>query len=325
MTDLTQVIDHGRAALALDAAVLERVSRMAGDLAVNLVVAALILAATFFAARWAGAATRRALARLQKRHPDPTLQGFLVQVVRVIVIAVGLVAVLQRLGVQTTSIIAILGAASLAIGLALQGTLSNVAAGVMLLILRPYRVGDVVQVGDRAGTVRKLDLFTTQIVDANNMKITVPNSRVLGDIIINISGQRTRRIEMLVGVDYDTDLERAMDVMKAVADEHPNVLDEPPVWAGVTNFLDSAVEITLQAWVKSENWWQTRADLHLMVKHAFDKAGVVIPYPHQVELQRRIEPKPRRRAPAKPQPEPTEKPRSAAARASAMGAGQGGA
>lgn len=326
MTELDDVIQQGQAALNVSPVVLERISRMAGDLAVNLAVAALILIATFFIARWAGAATRRALGRIQRRHPDPTLQGFLVQVVRVIVIAVGLIAVLQRLGVQTTSIIAILGAASLAIGLALQGTLSNVAAGVMLLILRPYRVGDVVQVGDRSGTVQKLDLFTTRMVDANNMRITVPNSKVLGDIIINISGQRTRRIEMMIGVDYDTCLDDALETLKAMAEEHPAVLEEPAVWAGVTNFLDSSIEVTLQAWVKSENWWQTRADLHLMAKHALDKAGIVLPYPHQVQLDRAdAAPKPRRKADPKPQPAEPEKARTPAAKASAMGAGQGGA
>ena len=326
ITDLNDVIQQGQAALDFDAALVERVTRMAGDLAVNLVVAALILIATFFVARWAGGWTRRALVRLQKRNPDPTLQGFLVQVVRVIVIAVGLIAVLQRLGVQTTSIIAILGAASLAIGLALQGTLSNVAAGVMLLILRPYRVGDVVQVGERAGVVRKLDLFTTVMIDANNMKITVPNSQVLGDVIVNISGQRTRRIELFIGVDYDSDLEQAMEVMKAAAAEHPNVLEDPPVWAGVTGFLDSSVQIDLQAWVKSDNWWQTKADLHLMIKHALDKGGVVIPYPHQVHVTRaQAAPKPRRKADPKPQPVEAEKPRTPAAKATAMGAGQGGA
>jgi len=295
MTDLTHVIDQGREALTLNAAVIDRVTRMAGDLAVNLVVAALILIATLVVAHWASRAVSRMLARAKRRAPDPMLEGFLVQMVRVIVIAVGLVAVLQRLGVQTTSIIAVLGAASLAIGLALQGTLSNVAAGVMLLILRPYRVGDVVQVGDKTGTVQKLDLFTTRLIDPNNMRITVPNSQVLGDAIVNISGQKTRRIELPMGVDYDSDLNEVMEVMKQVAADHAAVLKDPPVWAGVINFLDSSVEIMLHAWVKSPDFWQTKADLHLAMKAAFDKAGIVIPYPHQVDLNRSLAaPKPKK-------------------------------
>jgi small conductance mechanosensitive channel len=302
MTDLTNVIDQGRQALTLNAALLERVSRMAGDLAVNLVVAAVILAATWFIAKWAGRVVSRALGRMKRRAPDPMLEGFLVQVVRVIVFAVGFVAVLQRLGVQTTSIIAVLGAASLAIGLALQGTLSNVAAGVMLLILRPYKVGDVVQVGDKAGTVQKLDLFTTRMIDANNMRITVPNAQVLGDVIVNISGQRTRRVELPIGVDYDSDLNHVMTVMTSTASEHEAVLEDPPTWAGVTNFLDSSVEVTLHAWVKSPDWWQTKADLHLAMKAAFDREGIVIPYPHQVDLPRSA---------AAPKPRKTSKPNTA--------------
>lgn len=295
LADVNQALEQGAQALNLNAAVLERVSRMAGDLAVNLVVAAIILAATWFIAKWAGRVVSRALGRMKRRAPDPMLEGFLVQVVRVIVFAIGFVAVLQRLGVQTTSIIAVLGAASLAIGLALQGTLSNVAAGVMLLILRPYKVGDVVQVGDKAGTVQKLDLFTTRMIDANNMRITVPNAQVLGDVIVNISGQRTRRIELPIGVDYDSDLNHVMAVMTSTASGHDAVLEDPPTWAGVTNFLDSSVEVTLHAWVKSPDWWQTKADLHLAMKAAFDREGIVIPYPHQVDLPRTVAaPKPRK-------------------------------
>ena len=294
MTDLNNVINQGREAVSLNAAMIDRATQMAGNLTINLVVAALILIATLFIARWASRAVSRMLSRSKRRTPDPMLEGFLVQVVRVIVIAVGLVAVLQRLGVQTTSILAVLGAASLAIGLALQGTLSNVAAGVMLLVLRPYRVGDVVQVGDKTGTVQKLDLFTTRLIDPNNMRITVPNSQVLGDAIVNISGQKTRRIELAIGVDYDSDLNEVMEVMKATAAGHPAVLKDPPPWSGVIRFLDSSIEVMLHSWVKSGDYWQTKADLHLAMKAAFDKAGIVIPYPHQVDLHRSLAaPKPK--------------------------------
>ena len=337
MTDLNNVINQGREAVSLNAAMIDRATQMAGNLAINLVVAALILIATLFIARWASRAVSRMLSRSKRRAPDPMLEGFLVQLVRVIVIAVGLVAVLQRLGVQTTSILAVLGAASLAIGLALQGTLSNVAAGVMLLILRPYRVGDVVQVGDKTGTVQKLDLFTTRLIDPNNMRITVPNSKVLGDAIVNISGQQTRRIELAIGVDYDSDRDgdrdsdahhdsdanEVMEVMKATAAGHPAVLKDPPPWSGVIRFLDSSIEVMLHSWVKSGDYWQTKADLHLAMKAAFDKAGIVIPYPHQVDLHRSL---------AAPKPKTTKAPdlkksrrtqaaqgRSAAAKAQAAG------
>jgi small conductance mechanosensitive channel len=259
---------------------------MAGDLAVNLVVAALIFGLTLFIASWAGKAMERMLSRTRGTRHDPLLRGFLIQIARVLIISVGLIAVLQRLGVQTTSIIAVLGAASLAIALALQGTLSNVAAGVMLLMLRPYRVGDVVQIGDRMGTVQKMDLFTTRIIDPANMRLTVPNSKVLDDVIINISGQRTRRIDLKIGVDYDSHLGEVLEVFSTAAASHPNVLADPPTWAGPSGFLDSSIEITVYAWVKSPNYLQTKADLHVILKQACDDTGIVIPYPHQVAVER---------------------------------------
>ncbi|HUH09404.1 MAG TPA: mechanosensitive ion channel domain-containing protein, partial [Brevundimonas sp.] len=160
---LTQTVAAGEKRLTVDAAILAKVADMAGDLAINLTIAALIFVVTLFVARWASGVTRRVLGRMRAFRHDQTVLSFAAQVVRVVIIIIGLIAVLQRLGVQTTSIIAVLGAASLAVGLALQGTLSNVAAGVMLLVLRPYRVGEVIDVGGASGTVQKLDLFTTQL------------------------------------------------------------------------------------------------------------------------------------------------------------------
>src|SRR5690606_32981761 len=200
---------------------------------------------TLLAARWASGAARKILGRTRLVRRDPTVLAFMVQIVRVVVVIIGMIAVLQRLGVQTTSIIAVLGAASLAVGLALQGTLSNVAAGVMLLILRPYRVGDLISVGSDIGSVQRLDLFTTQLVDGNNTKIVVPNKKVIDDTILNLSGQRTRRMEIKIGVGYGANLNQARDVLLTAARGVPEVLKEPTPWCGVTNLLDSSVELTL--------------------------------------------------------------------------------
>ena len=282
-TTLAAVAASSDRAIALDAALVARVTQMAGDLAVNLSVAALIVIATWFGSKWAARAARRALGRVRGLRDDKTVEGFIVQVVRVVVISVGLIAVLQRLGVQTTSIIAVLGAASLAIGLAMQGPLSNVAAGVLLLVLRPYRVGDVVDIGGVAGVVQNLNLFTTQMSNANNVKIVVPNSQVLGDVIQNISGQVTRRIEINFTVSYSADLNEAREVIRSTAAGHGKVLGDPPVWTGVTGLLDSAVQITMHAHVLSGDWWQTQADLFQMVKEALDEAGIEIPFPQAVE------------------------------------------
>lgn len=284
MTDLTTLLAVGERSLTIDAAMAAKLTQIAGDLAVNLSVAVLIFVVTLFASKWAAGATRRGLSRVRGFRHDPTVLSFAVQVVRVVVVIVGMIAVLQRLGVQTTSIIAVLGAASLAVGLALQGTLSNVASGIMLLILRPYRVGEIVDVGGMSGKVQRLDLFTTQLVNANNHKIVIPNSKVLSDPLINLTGQKTRRVEINFTVGYGENLKQARDVLAGVGAAHEAVLDDPEVWTGVTALLDSAVQITLHAWVKVDDWWQTQADLMQAGKEALDAAGIEIPFPHQVAV-----------------------------------------
>lgn len=283
-TSFNDAVAAGQRAVTVDAALLAKLTDLAGDLAVNLVIASIILAATVMGARWAARLTRRVLLRAQAFRHDQTILSFAVQVVRVMVYILGFIAILQRLGVQTTSIIAVLGAASLAVGLALQGTLSNVAAGVLLLVLRPYKVGDVIDINGAVGTVQRLDLFTTQMSNASNHKIVVPNSQVLGDVILNLSGQTTRRIEINFTVGYGEDLNAARAVLVRVAEDHEKVLADPPPWTGVTGLLDSAVQITLQAWVESGDWWQTQADLMQGGKEALDAAGIEIPFPHQVEV-----------------------------------------
>ena len=281
---LNDAVAVGQQAITIDAAVLVKLTDMAGNLAINLTIALLILIATVFVSRWASKVTRRTLSRVRGFQDDQTVLTFAAQVVRVIVYVIGLIAVLQRLGVQTTSIIAVLGAASLAVGLALQGTLSNVAAGVVLLILRPYKVGDVIDIGGASGTVQRLDLFTTQLSNANNHKIVVPNGKVLGEVIMNLSGQTTRRIEIDFTVGYGEDLGETRQVLESAAAGHGKVLKDPAPWTGVTGLLDSAVQVTLQAWVKSGDWWQTQADLMQAGKEALDAAGIEIPFPHQVEV-----------------------------------------
>jgi small conductance mechanosensitive channel len=281
---LTTLVADGTRAVGVDAAVLVKLTQVVGDFAVNLSIALLILGGTLLVSRWASSATRKALGRVRGFRHDPTVLSFAVQVVRVIVMLIGLIAVLQRLGVQTTSIIAVLGAASLAVGLALQGTLSNVAAGVMLLVLRPYRVGDVVDIGGKVGSVRKLDLFTTELFNASNHKIIVPNGQVLGDVVVNLSGQTRRRVEINFGVGYSEDIDAARAALLGVAAVHPTVMDDPPPWTGVTGLLDSAVQITLHAWVPSADWWQVQADLMQAGKEALDAAGIEIPFPHQVAV-----------------------------------------
>ena len=285
---LNRVTEAGDQRWASDAAIIAKLVDLAGQFAVNLLIASLIFVVTVIVARWASSAAKRILGRTRAFRHDPTVLNFAGQVVRVVVMIIGLIAVLQRLGVQTTSIIAVLGAASLAVGLALQGTLSNVAAGVMLLILRPYRVGDSVDVGGAGGVVRRLDLFTTELINSNNHKIVIPNSKVLNDVVINITGQKTRRIELKFTVGYGSNLKATGELLASVATGHPEVLPTPAVWTGVTALLDSSVEVTLHAWVPVEAWWQTQSDLLQSGKEALDAAGIEIPYPHQVSISHSV-------------------------------------
>ncbi len=257
---------------------------VAGDFAVNLGLAALILVATVFAAKWASRLVSQGLGRLRFSQHDSTLQQFGSELTRWIVALVGLIAVLQRLGVQTTSIIAVLGAASLAVGLALQGALSNVAAGVLLLILRPYRVGDQVELGTTVGTVRRLDLFHTDLATQDNRKVVVPNAKAVGDVLINRTTYGRRRTELDFNVGYRMDLDQVFKVALDAALAHPKVLKDPPPFCGVTALKDFAVQVTLYAWTAPGDWFQTGLDLRKAVKEAFDRAGVEIPFPVQVGI-----------------------------------------
>ena len=259
-----------------------------GDFAVNLLIAAVILALTLWASGLAARAVRRAIARLTRSSgADTTLQSFLASLTRWGVIVIGVTAVLQQLGIRETSILAVLGAASLAVGLALQGALSNVAAGVMILILRPYRVGDVVEINGRAGTVKALELFGTLLSDADNLDVFVPNSKVFGDVIINYSTPANRRMELTFRIDYGDDLDQALAVLLDCAKADKRVLAKPPPDARVTVLGDSAVTLALHAWAPVNVYWDVRFEMIRRAKLAMDAAGFVVPYPHQVSLERK--------------------------------------
>lgn len=257
-----------------------------GQFAVDLVIALVIVVVTWAVARQATHWVERFLTRFKATREDRTLQLFFGQLARWLVILIGLVAVLRRLGVEATSIIAVLGAASLAIGLALQGALSNVAAGVLLLVLRPYRVGDFVELAGRSGVVQRLDLFTTELATPDNLKVVVPNAKVLGDVLVNHAGHATRRVELVFDVDHEADPQTALRVLRDVAESHPQVLRDPVPWTGSTGMKDSAWQATLHCWTTGADWWQTRSDLIAAGLSAMRRAGLPLPYPHQVAIDR---------------------------------------
>jgi len=278
----------------------------AAQLGMSLIAAVLILLVTLWASKWLSRLAHNALAKVQAKHGgDAALQAFVGSLVRYVVIIVGLIAVLQQLGIKTTSILAVLGAASLAVGLAMQGALSNVAAGVMLLILRPYRAGDLVEVSGQRGNVVALDLFTTELVTLDGLKVIMPNGKVFGEMITNYSAPETRRMEITIGIDYDDDIDKALGVMLATANTDERVLDTPEPWARCVGLGDSSVNVSLRVWATQDNFWDLYHDLIKRLKQAFDAEGISIPFPHQVNVEKTPKPS----IGSKKPPAPPEKPR----------------
>lgn len=217
---------------------------------------------------------------------DPTLGSFTASMVKWAILAMVLVAVLGIFGIEATSIVAVLGAASLAIGLALQGTLSNLAAGVMLVVFRPYKLGQYVDIAGTSGTVKDLNLFTTELATPDNVQIIVPNGQAWGAIITNYSAHDTRRCDLTFGIGYDDDADKAMRIILDTARADGRVLDDPAPWVRVTGLGASSVDLTARLWCAAADYWDLKFSLTKAVKEAFDEAGITIPYPHQVEIQK---------------------------------------
>lgn len=282
-------------ALSGDPVMMRGLAATLGAFSMRLLVALLILAVTLWLAKKLGKVAERALTRLphHQQPADGALATFVSTLVKYVIVAIGLVAVLQQLGVQATSVLAVLGAASLAIGLALQGTLGNVAAGVMILLLRPYRAGDRVELNGRQGKVLSMDLFNTKLLDYDGLTLYLPNGKVFGDMIVNISQAGRRRIELTFGVDYEDDLDVALATLTELAEAEPRVLANPKPWAKVTALTDSAVSVTLRCWAKPDDWMDVRFDLTKRIKETLEARGLSFPYPHQVAVERTdLRPKP---------------------------------
>lgn len=225
---------------------------------------------------------RRALRRgLGRSNMDATLVPFVTSLVYYLVLAFVGIAVLGIFGIPTASFVAVLGAAGLAVGLALQGTLSNFAAGVMLLIFRPIRVGDFVEVGGTLGAVKEISIFSTTLASPDNVKITVPNSQIYGQTIKNFSGYDTRRVDMVFGVAYGDDIDLAMRTIRDIVSADPRVLPDPPVQIAVGELGASSVDLVVRPWCSGDDYWGLRFDLTHRVKVGLEAAGCSIPFPQQ--------------------------------------------
>lgn len=210
---------------------------------------------------------------------DDTVSHFLASTGKYVVIIFTFIALLDQFGVETTSLIAVLGAAGLAIGLALQGTLSNLAAGVMLLIFRPFKVGNFVEVGGQSGTVYAVSLFTTQLDTGDNVRISIPNGSVWGSAITNFSFHDTRRIQLVFGISYDDNIDDAMQIIRDVVTADSRSLNTPEPVVAVTELGDNSVNIMVRVWCASGDYWQLNWDLLKTVKESFDAKGISIPFP----------------------------------------------
>lgn len=240
--------------------------------------AVVLLVVGWIASRWVRSLVRRGL---ERAGTEPVLIGFLSGLAYYgVLLFVGL-AVLNLFGIQTTSLVAVLGAAGFAVGLALQGTLANFSAGVMLLLFRPFTVGDFVETGGASGTVRELGLFTTRLDTPDNVRVLVPNSAIFGSVIRNFTGNDTRRVDLEVGIDYGDDIASAIAACEEVLADEGRVLDEPAPLVAVSSLGDSSVNLMVRPWCRTDDYWPLKRDLTKRLKLALEAAGCSLPFPQR--------------------------------------------
>ena len=259
---------------------LEQVYAVLVSYGLNVLGALAIIIIGFMAAGWARRSLERALSR--SGRVDQTLVRFFGSLLRYAIIAFVIIAALQQFGVEATSLVAVFGAAGLAIGLAMQGTLSNVAAGVMLLMFRPFKIGDFIDAGGQAGTVKEIGLFTIEMATPDNVKIIIPNTAIWGQAIKNFSGNPTRRVDFLLGIDYGDDINVAMATINRVIGEEKRMLDDPAPMVVVGELGDSSVNLIVRIWVNAPDYWDVKFDLTKAFKEQLEADGISIPFPQQV-------------------------------------------
>lgn len=244
----------------------------------NIVVALII----FYVGRLAVSLVVRGLRKvMRKQNIEKTLETFVCNLVRIVLLVVVIIAAIGQLGIQTTSFIAIFGAAGLAVGLALQGSLSNFASGVLIVLFRPYKVGDFIEGAGISGSVEQVQILTTILKTGDNKQVIVPNSQIMGSIITNYSANPTRRVDMVVGVSYDDDLDKVRSTIQELVAADDRILDEPACTIAVSALADSSVNFVVRPWVKTSDYWPVMFDLTEAIKKRFDEVGISFPFPQQ--------------------------------------------
>ncbi|KZX64453.1 mechanosensitive ion channel protein [Vibrio sp. HI00D65] len=226
---------------------------------------------------------------LQKKKMDRAVVEFIHGLVRYLLFVIVLIAALGRLGVQTASVVAVIGAAGLAVGLALQGALSNFAAGVLIVAFRPFKSGDYVEIGGVAGSVDSIQIFQTVLTTPDNKMVVVPNGNVIGGSITNYSRHDTRRIDLMIGVSYGADLQKTKELLTKICESDERVLKEPGVQVGVHTLADSSVNFVVRPWVSTADYWNVYFDLMQAIKEGLDQEGIEIPFPQMDVHMNKVE------------------------------------
>ena len=258
--------------------VLEMLRTTGLEFGINLVTA---IAIFYIGKIVVGLLTRSLRKVMQAQEIDKTLESFVCNLVRMVLLTFVIIASVSALGIQTTSFIAVVGAAGLAIGLALQGSLSNFASGVLIVLFRPYKVGDWVEAAGVAGTIVEVQILTTVFKTGDNKSIIVPNGQVMNSIIINYSANDQRRVDMVVGVSYDDDLDKVRATLEDLIAADDRILDDPACTIAVAELADSSVKFIIRPWVKSGDYSGVKFDLTEAIKKRFDKEGITFPFPQQ--------------------------------------------
>lgn len=223
---------------------------------------------------------------MKKRSVDITLQKFLGNLIGWILKILLFITVISQLGIATTSFAAIIAAAGLAIGLALQGSLGNFAGGVLIMIFKPIKIGDFIEAQGESGTVKDIAIFTTKLNTPDNKEVIIPNGALSNGNIVNYSTEATRRVDFTFGVGYDSDIKKTKEIIFGVLNNHPLILKEPATAVNLSELGDSSINFFTRAWVKKEDYWAVKFDVMEQTKEALDAAGIEIPYPHRVNINK---------------------------------------
>ncbi|GAA4279866.1 mechanosensitive ion channel family protein [Gaetbulibacter aestuarii] len=223
---------------------------------------------------------------MAKANYDESLQKFLVNLTKWGLKIVLIIVVLGTIGIETTSLAAVIAAAGLAVGLALQGSLGNFAGGVLIMIFKPFKIGDLIEAQGEIGVVKQIEIFTTKLTGLSNKEIIIPNGSLSNGNIVNYTVEGTRRVDFVFGVDYDSDIKKTKEVLMSVLKANDKILEEPAPTVAVLELADSSINFAVRPWTKSENYWPVYFEVMEATKEALDAAGIDIPYPHQVNIKK---------------------------------------